>query len=105
MLKKLALATAASATLFASGCAVQPYQTGGLYSDISVPVDVRDNGVACDKYGTSQATNILGLVGTGDASVAAAKKEGGIKAVGTVDVHFTNLLGLFSTTTTKVCGK
>lgn len=88
-----------------TGCAFQPYQGGGLYSDITVPVDVRDNGVACEKSGESHATNILGLIGTGDASVATAKKAGGIKAVGTVDVHFTNVLGLYSETTTKVCGK
>lgn len=104
-MKKTSLLVAAVAVAAVSGCAVQPYQTGAFYSDINVPVNVRDNAVACKKRGTSKATNILGFVGTGDASVAAAKKAGGIKAVGTVDVHFKNILGLFSETTTEVCGQ
>ena len=104
-MKKLALTSIAAVSLSMAGCAAQPYQGGFLFSDISAPVDVRDNAVGCDKSGSSEAINVLGLVALGDASTAAAKKQGGITKVGTVDVDFTNVLGIFSRTSTKVCGE
>jgi hypothetical protein len=88
-----------------SGCAVGPYQGGFLYSDISAPLDVRDNDVGCNKKGSSSMINILGLVGTGDAGIEAAKINGGISKVGSVDVHYTNILTIFTETTTTVCGE
>ncbi len=87
-----------------SGCAVGPYQGGFLYSNISAPLDVRDNDVGCNKKGSSSMTNILCLIGTGDAGLEKAKSAGGITKVGSVDVHYTNILTLFTKTTTTVCG-
>lgn len=87
-----------------SGCAIGPYQGGFVFSDISAPLDVRDNDVGCEKKGSSSMTNILGIIGTGDAGLEKAKNNGGITKVGTVDVHYTNILTLFTKTTTTVCG-
>ena len=50
-------------------------------------------------------TNILGLIGTGDASIEKAKASAGITKVGSVDVQYTNFLSLFSSSTTTVCGE
>jgi hypothetical protein len=102
-MKKIIVAGALSLSL--SGCALGPYQPGFLFSNMSAPIDVRDNAVACNKRGEATATNILGLVAMGDAGVAKAKAEAGITKVGNVDVKYTNILGLFSSSTTVVCGE
>ena len=101
-MKKIIVAAALTASL--SGCAIGPYQGGFLYTNMSVPVDVRDNAVGCDKKGESNAINILGLFASGDAGIEKAKASAGITKVGSVDVSFTQILGLFSKSTTKVCG-
>ncbi len=102
-MKKWLMLAAVSATLPLAGCQT-PYSPGLAYSDMAAPVDVRDNAVACNKEGTSVMKNYLGLLATGDASTAAAKQNAGITKVGTVDVQFTNILGLYGKTTTTVCG-
>jgi hypothetical protein len=102
-MKKILVAAALTASL--SGCAIGPYQGGFLYSDISAPLDVRDNAVACTKKGTSSMSNILGLFGAGDAGIEKAKANGGITKVGSVDVHYMNFLTLYTNTTTTVCGE
>ena len=102
-MKKIIVAGALAASL--SGCALGPYQPGLLYTNMSAPIDVRDNAVSCNKRGEATTTNILGLIGTGDAGVEKAKANAGITKVGNVDVQYTNILGLFSTSTTVVCGE
>lgn len=102
-MKKIIVAAALTASL--TGCALGPYQGGFLYTNMSAPLDVRDNDVGCAKKGESNAMNILGLIGTGDAGIEKAKSSAGITKVGSVDVSFTHVLGLFSSTTTKVCGE
>ncbi len=102
-MKKITVAAALALSL--TGCAMGPYQGGFLYTNMTAPIDVRDNAVGCTKKGESNATNILGLIGTGDAGVEKAKSAAGITKVGSVDVHFTHVLGLFSSTTTTVCGE
>ena len=102
-MKKVIIAAALATSL--TGCAFGPYQPGFIYSSIDAPLDVRDNAVACTKKGESSMTNILGLFSTGNAGIAKAKENAGITKVGSVDVHFTNILSLISTSTTTVCGE
>ena len=104
-MRKIALLLAGSSMLMLSGCILGPYSPGYLYSDVTFPTSIHDNGAGnCGKKGTSQALNVLGLVGMGNAGVEAAKKEGGINVVSNVDVKYNNVLGIFATTTTQVCG-
>lgn len=104
MKKLIALTALASMTLL-SGCATGPYAHGFIYSDVDRPVSVQDNAVACNKKGEATMTNILSVFATGDASTAKAKSNAGITKVGTVDVGYTNILGIIQTTTTSVCGE
>lgn len=104
-MKKILLATVIASVLLLSGCAHAPYQPGFLYTNATYPVAVTNNSVSCQKHGTSKATNILGLISTGDASIAAAKADAGITTVGAVDVHYKNILGIYAVTTTEVCGR
>lgn len=92
-------------TALLTGCAQAPYQNGFIFSNTAAPVFVTDANVACEKKGSASSSNILGLFAMGNASTAAAKANGDIKTVGTVDVHFNSILGLISNTTTTVCGK
>jgi hypothetical protein len=74
MKSKLLLVTVVSAlAMVLSGCAI-----GGALNYTDNPVG--------SKVGKACAKNTLGLFATGDASIAAAAKNGGITQVATVDV-------------------
>jgi hypothetical protein len=83
------------ALVLANGCVSNnraPF-TGLIYSNVKAPESagvgvVKKKGQAC-------AVNILGLVAVGDASIEAAKKQGGIQQVATVDGESMNILGFF----------
>lgn len=100
---KTLAACAAIATL--SGCASvsSPVGNGGLFTSVKGPVAVT-NADKSMKKGHACATNVLGLVAVGDASTEAAKKNGGIKTVASVDHTSTTVLGLFGTYCTNVSG-
>ena len=104
-MKKAILAATVAAAALLSGCAAAPYQHGFIYTNQSTPLDVRDNATACTKRGESSTTNILGLFAFGDAGLEAAKKAGGITKVGSVDMQQNSFFGIFSTSTTVVCGE
>lgn len=105
-MKKLFFAFCAGATLLLSSCAgvgSAPLM-GGLYADLKAPVAVTSNS-GSSKVGTAQATSILGLVATGDASVETAAKSAGITKIHHVDQHVTNILGVYATYTISVYGE
>lgn len=101
--KKLCLALFAVTVM--SGCAVANGPVyGGLFTQAKGPVAATSN-TSGTKMGTSEAISILGLVGTGDASISAAMQNGGIKSITHVDNEVFSVLGLFARYTTVVYGK
>jgi hypothetical protein len=104
-MNKTIIAIIALPVFLMSGCAMAPFQSGAIFSAQKMPVNAANNATSCSKKGTGTATNILGLIATGDASIATAKKSAGISKVDTVDVSHFGLLGLFGTTTVEVCGE
>ena len=95
------LALGLMAPLF--GCAAPPtVATGVFYDDVHNPGDAE--GAVGGKKGEACATSYLGLVGIGDASIATAAANGGIKSVTNVDSHVTNLLGIIGKYCTIVSG-
>jgi hypothetical protein len=100
---KLALVTG---SVFITGCAVvtSPVGNGGLYTGVQGPLEVGSE-TGSSKKGESCAQNILGLVAMGDASIAAAKDNGGITRVSSVDHDSLSVLGLFSRFCTQVSGE
>lgn len=84
-----------------SGCATH-MPMGGLYWDGKLPVDA--SGEAGSKTGKACMTTILSLVATGDASIAAAKANGGITKVSTVDFEAKNIMGIYGTHCTVITG-
>lgn len=103
MLKKIALATVASATLL-TGCATGYSPVGtGLITDVKGPITA--TGITGSKTGQSCASTIIGLVNNGDASIEAAMKAGGISKVATADYHTKGFYPFFGTTCTVVSGQ
>lgn len=78
--------------------------SGAWYTDVKGPIGVTDayGGTA---MGEACASSILGLIATGDASLDAAKKAGGVAQVTVVDHHSTSILGFFAKFCTVVYGK
>lgn len=106
-MKKLTLAVALMASMM-SGCAGVAYMSRGvnqgfLYADSSANEKVTDNSMG-SKTGQACSTSILGWVTTGDASVAAAAKAGGITRVAAVDNKHTNIVGIYATYCVVVYG-
>jgi hypothetical protein len=109
--KKLGLLSALVGLAVASqGCAGLAYMNRdvagamGLYSETAVNERVTQNSVT-EKKGQSCSTSILGLVTTGDASVATAAKAGGITKVTSVDNTFKNIVGVYAQYCVVVSGE
>jgi len=86
------------------GCIAAPVvpPIGLVYTDLDAPLAPR--GDVGSKRGTSTVTSILFLVSTGDGSVRAAARNGGIREVKLVDYEYKNVLGVFQRYTTVVYG-
>ena len=101
---RLLLLVVGFGALMSSGCvamgiagAASPV-TGVVFTEVKYPIAVTNlKGDARNlKKGEAMCTSILGLVATGDASVEAARLNGGITKVHWVDVYVRNILGLYA---------
>jgi hypothetical protein len=101
-MKKIILPFFFAATVVLSSCA--SLGVGSLYTDATMPLTATSNSVG-SKVGSSEATNILGLVMTGDAGINAAAKNGGISKISHVDYEMYGILGIFAKMTTVVYGE
>ena len=101
MLQRALLGVACAA--FLSGCiAVYTPGIGLLYTEVWGPVDA--GGRVGAKEGQACIQSILGLVATGDASIKAAAKAGGITQINSVDHYTRNVLGIMGEFCTIVRG-
>ena len=76
---------------------------GLVYTDTTLPVTATCT-TGASKVGTATSTTYLGLWAEGDASIDAAKKNGGISTVSSVDEKVHSILGIITTYTTTVRG-
>ena len=98
-----AAAAALGALLMISGC--HPYvPPGAVFTSASGPMAVTANAEG-SKEGRAKAWGTLGMFSWGDASTAAACRDGKITRVRTVDIEEFNLLGLYYSYTTVVTGE
>ena len=74
------------------GCVQSPTGPALLYMNVPGPLGPA-GGTNTPKKGESCANVYFALVAIGDASIEAAKRNGGIKEVTTLDHHSTNTLG------------
>jgi len=80
--------------------------TGCLYTHVLTPYDTNlDKTVMGQKTGKASMQSVLWLFAWGDASTAAAAKQGGISTVNHMDREFLNIIfGIYTETTTIVYG-
>ncbi len=88
-----------------SGCATTGFNSHTGYALISMHSEAAETtGRIGGKSGEACSMNILGIVATGDSTVVAAAKAGGISNVGTVDFDYFNVLGIYGRVCTMVTG-
>lgn len=86
-----------------TGCAFAPVM--GAINVTKWDGAIGDADVAADRTGESCAQSILGLAAFGDASITAAKNNGGISRIAYVDHRTTNVLYFFGQYCTIVVGE
>jgi len=87
-----------------SGCAVAGSPVGNaVVTTVKGPIGVT-TGTDTSKTGTACAKNFLGVVATGDASINAAKREGGIQSVTSVDHDTFTVMYVYAAFCTVVRG-
>ena len=78
---------------------------GMAFTSTVAPLDVNvDKTELGTKTGEASTFCVLGLVAFGDASTAAAARDGGLKVINHADYRSLNVLGLFCSYTTIVYG-
>ena len=103
MTKRFLLASAISFALLTSGCANGLSPVGvGLITDVKGPIAA--TGATGSKTGKACANTILGLINKGDASIAAAKADGGISVVASADYHTKGFYPFIGDTCVTVTG-
>ena len=106
MLKPFSLWIVIAISIFGlSGCMTVASPVIGLIYTEAKYGDTATSSTAATKEGKACATSILGWVATGDASVVAAKANGGITEVSAVDHTAKNILGIIGEWCTVVKGK
>ena len=103
-MKKVFFLTIAAALFLVYGCAT-PFPVGGIYTEIKVPVTATGESGKNLKVGTAECQSVLCIVATGDASIEAAMKDGGITKVHHVDWEVKNILGVIGNYKTVVYGQ
>jgi hypothetical protein len=92
-----------SMLLLALNCATPGFgPDGALFT--SAKIGTYGTGKPASRTGEACASSILGLVAIGDASVEAAKSQGGINDVSYVDYQIFSVLGLYARLCTVVRG-
>ena len=97
------LALSFSALLLLQSCASAPVM-GGIYTDVQYPITATSN-YTSTRQGESCAISILGLIAVGDASIEAARRNGGMSTIATVDAHTFSVLGIYASYCVTVRGK
>ena len=93
---------------FVCSCVQVPSPLPGIvYANITSPsyYDAGSNSGPGPKTGRAKAATYMSLWATGDASVAAACKDGGISTINTVDQQYKNVLMLYGSFETVVTGE
>ncbi len=88
----------------ATGCAT-PYPIGSAYTQLRLPITATANTGKATKVGVAECRSYLTLIAIGDASIEAAKRNGGITRVHHVDWDVENILGLIGRYRVTVYGE
>ncbi len=87
--------TLAGMALGLTACATN-VPVGSIITNVTLPFEVTSNDGTASKVGESTCKSILAIISSGDCSIDAAKKNGGITKVHHADWHAKSILGIFS---------
>ncbi len=104
MSKSLYSALVAAVVLMLSSCA-SPTPMGIIYSGGTTSGAVANNNVKPIKMGKACVVGVLQMVSAGDGGIDAAKRDGNITKVASVDYDFMNVLGVYGQYCTIVRGE
>ncbi len=108
MKSSMKVGSALVALLLVAGCSSWPRagNNGAFYTNVSSPVTAFENDSSEPlRYGQACNSGILGLYASGDSTVAAAQRNGGITDVVTIEEQFRHvLLGAYTQYCTVVGG-
>lgn len=95
-MNQLKIASIAVLLMALMGCAMaRSPVTGFIYSDVKDSLSATSN-QRPSKMGEACATSILGIYASGDASINAARNNGRINTISSVDTSATNILGFWA---------
>ena len=104
-MKTLAIVLMLAAAVSLTGCVMAEAPAyGAFFTQQKGPVSGVDNAVKPTKKGVAEATGII-LVGTGDASIEAAMKNGDITKIHHIDREILNVLNVYCQYKTIVWGE
>ena len=93
------------AAVFLSGCAASMSPvTGFMYTNVSGPLTATAAPEAPARVGRASVRSILGILATGDASIQAAARNGGIREIHYVDYESQSFFGVVAEFTVVVYG-
>lgn len=93
-------------TFGVAGCLSAPFQPpSGAVSVTKAPLSTEGNWEIGSKRGEASSTSVLCLYATGDCSIAAAARNGGLKKIGHVDYEYVNIIGIWQKATVIVYGE
>lgn len=102
-MKKIILAAVVAGLL--SGCATATMPVRGLmYGNVTAPLAATAAPEQATRVGRASARSILGLIASGDASIHAAARNGGIREIHYVDYESQNFFGIVAEFTVVVYG-
>jgi len=93
-MKKTLNSLALTCTVFALSACATPYPIGSIMTNVTLPVQVTSNEGTSSKVGEAGCKSYLAMFSSGDCSIDAAKKNGGITKVHHADWHAKNFLGI-----------
>ena len=106
MKRTFAIVLASLLAVGLAGCLSAPFQPpSGVVSVTTAPLSTEGNWEVGSKKGEAFSTSILGLYATGDCSIAAAARNGGLKKIGHVDYKYVNIIGVWQKATVIVYGE
>jgi len=93
-------------TIGVAGCLSAPFQPpGGVVSVTKAPLSTEGNWDVGSKKGEASSFSVLGLYASGDCSIAAAARNGGLKKIGHVDYEYFNVIGIWQKATVIAYGE
>lgn len=102
-MKAIKILALSGIALALTACAAT-HPVGTIMTNVTLPVTATSNEGGSSKTGEAVCTSFLTMIASGDCSIDAAKKNGGITKVNHVDWHAKSFLGITGTYTLKVYG-